>query len=101
MKLQPVAVLSTEAKESGHYFTPEQLARFRKLYSGDPAASYTRELYDGADVLALEARVAELERALGGVLFDFDDGVNGGAPERVASLDFARKVCPAVEFKRK
>ena len=44
-----------------------------------------------------EQRAVELERALGGMLFAFDDGV--GREWSVLLLDFARKVTPAVEFK--
>lgn len=46
---------------------------------------------------ALQQRVVELERALGGMLFAFDDGV--GREWSAPLLDFARKVTPAVEFK--
>lgn len=44
----------------------------------------------------LEARNAELERVLGGMLFAFDDGVgkNWSAP----LLDYARTQCKVVEF---
>lgn len=45
----------------------------------------------------LKNRVAELERALGGMLFGFDDGVGRDWSEDL--LDFARRLTPAVEFK--
>ena len=45
-------------------------------------------------------RIAELERALAGVLFEFDDGVNGGRDERVPALDLARTLVPAAEVKK-
>jgi hypothetical protein len=42
-------------------------------------------------------RIKELETALGGMLFAFDDGVGRGWSEDL--LDFARKLIPALEFK--
>lgn len=44
----------------------------------------------------LEARIAELESGLGGMLFAFDDGVGRGWSEKL--LDYARQLTPAVEF---
>jgi hypothetical protein len=41
----------------------------------------------------------ELRRALAGLLFEFDDGVNGGRGERVAALDYARTLVSPAEFK--
>lgn len=41
-------------------------------------------------------RIAELEQALAGMLFAFDDGVGLDWSEDL--LDFARKLTPAVEF---
>lgn len=41
-------------------------------------------------------RTAELEQALAGMLFAFDDGVGRDWSEGL--LDFARKLTPAVEF---
>lgn len=43
-----------------------------------------------------EARNAELERVLGGMLFAFDDGV--GQDWSAPLLDYARKQCKAVEY---
>lgn len=45
----------------------------------------------------LKNRVAELERALGGMLFGFDDGV--GRDWSAPLLDYARTLTHAVEFK--
>jgi hypothetical protein len=46
--------------------------------------------------VALLERVAELETALGGMLFAFDDGV--GRDWSAPLLDHARKLCKAIEF---
>lgn len=100
-EIKPVAVISTEAKEAGHYFTPCQLVRFERIYGRSSASSYRLNLYSERDVKALEHRIAVLELALGGLLHDFDDGVNGGCEHRLRSLDYARVICPAVKFKRK
>lgn len=100
MKAKPVALFSTDPREAGNYFTPNQLVRFVKLYGEPAGATFTLEVYSRETVEALANRIAELERALGGMLFDFDDGVNGGCSERLPSLDFARKTCTAVEFKK-
>lgn len=47
-------------------------------------------------IAGLEARVQELERGLSGMLFAFDDGVGRGWSAK--TLDYARKLTPAVEF---
>lgn len=44
----------------------------------------------------LQTRVSDLERALGGMLFAFDDGV--GRDWSAPVLDYARKQCRAVEY---
>ena len=46
---------------------------------------------------AADQRIDELERALGGMLFAFDDGV--GQSWSANLLDFAREQVPAAEFK--
>ncbi|MNO02260.1 hypothetical protein D3C81_2226030 [compost metagenome] len=46
---------------------------------------------------ARDPEVQELRRALGGMLFAFDDGV--GQDWSRDLLDYARKLTPAVEFK--
>jgi hypothetical protein len=46
-----------------------------------------------------DERIAELERALAGMLYEFDDGVNGGRGERVPALDHARTLVAATELK--
>ncbi|CAM4002600.1 hypothetical protein [Pseudomonas wadenswilerensis] len=46
---------------------------------------------------ARDPEVEELRRALGGMLFAFDDGV--GQDWSQSLLDYARKLTPAVEFK--
>ncbi|MGH8379306.1 hypothetical protein [Pseudomonas sp.] len=46
---------------------------------------------------ARDPEVEELRRALGGMLFAFDDGV--GQDWSKSLLDYARKLTPAVEFK--
>lgn len=48
-------------------------------------------------VLAMVEEIRSLRRALGGMLFAFDDGVGEDWSQSV--LDFARQVTPAVEFK--
>lgn len=50
-----------------------------------------------AVVLAMVEEIRSLRRALGGMLFAFDDGVGEDWSQSV--LDFARQVTPAVEFK--
>lgn len=56
----------------------------------DPAPTPPQPIYDEAK------RIAELERALAGMLFAFDDGVGLDWSEDL--LDFARKLTPAAEF---
>lgn len=48
-------------------------------------------------VLAMVEEIRDLRRALGGMLFAFDDGVGEDWSQGV--LDYARQVTPAVEFK--
>jgi len=48
-------------------------------------------------VLAMVEEIRSLRRALGDMLFAFDDGVGEDWSQSV--LDFARQVTPAVEFK--
>ncbi|MBI6563313.1 hypothetical protein YA0745_23540 [Pseudomonas synxantha] len=57
------------------------------------------EAEDMLSVTSLEAgqRIDQLERALGGMLFGFDDGVGRDWSEDL--LDFARRLTSAVEFK--
>lgn len=55
------------------------------------------QLADSAQ--AAEQRNADVERALSGLLFEFDDGVNGGRDEPVAALDYARTLVDGAEFK--
>ncbi|MFG0851909.1 hypothetical protein ACF8R4_12985 [Pseudomonas sp. FYR_2] len=50
-----------------------------------------------AVVVAMVEEIRNLRRALGGMLFAFDDGVGEDWSQSV--LDFARQVTPAVEFK--
>ena len=50
-----------------------------------------------AVVLAMVEEIRNLRRALGGMLFAFDDGVGEGWSRSV--LDFARQVTPPVEYK--
>lgn len=50
-----------------------------------------------AVVLAMIEEIRSLRRALGGMLFAFDDGVGEHWSQGV--LDYARQVTPAVEFK--
>ncbi|MDO7911387.1 hypothetical protein Q6A49_12670 [Pseudomonas sp. 22-AL-CL-001] len=50
-----------------------------------------------AVVLAMVEEIRDLRRALGGMLFAFDDGVGEDWSQGV--LDYARQVTPAVEFK--
>ena len=50
-----------------------------------------------AIVVAMVEEIRNLRRALGGMLFAFDDGVGEDWSQSV--LDFARQVTPAVEFK--
>lgn len=48
-------------------------------------------------VAELQGEIEQLRRALGGMLFAFDDGV--GREWSQDLLDFARQITPAVEFK--
>lgn len=50
-----------------------------------------------AVVVAMVEEIRKLRRALGGMLFAFDDGVGEDWSQGV--LDYARQVTPAVEFK--
>ncbi|MCW2272432.1 hypothetical protein [Pseudomonas sp. JUb96] len=50
-----------------------------------------------AVVVAMVEEIRNLRRALGGMLFAFDDGVGEDWSQGV--LDYARQVTPAVEFK--
>jgi hypothetical protein len=50
-----------------------------------------------AVVVAMVEEIRNLRRALGGMLFAFDDGVGEDWSQSV--LDYARQVTPAVEFK--
>lgn len=50
-----------------------------------------------AVIAAIITELKDLRRALGGLLFAFDDGVGLGWSS--ALLDYARQVAPAVEFK--
>lgn len=66
---------------------------------GEPhihAAAHYREARP-AVVVAMVEEIRNLRRALGGMLFAFDDGVGEDWSQSV--LDFARKVTPAIEFK--
>ncbi|MDH0758065.1 MULTISPECIES: hypothetical protein [Pseudomonas] len=54
-------------------------------------------LADPAAIAGLITELKDLRRALGGMLFAFDDGVGEEWSQSV--LDFARQVTPAVEFK--
>ncbi|MCL8329327.1 hypothetical protein M9Y56_09380 [Pseudomonas juntendi] len=54
-------------------------------------------LADPVVVAGLITEIKALRRALGGMLFAFDDGVGEEWSQSV--LDFARQVTPAVEFK--
>ncbi|MDF3930496.1 hypothetical protein [Pseudomonas putida] len=54
-------------------------------------------LADPAVVAGLITEIKALRRALGGMLFAFDDGV--GKEWSKDLLDYARQVTPAVEFK--
>lgn len=47
-------------------------------------------------IVELQQRLTVAERALGGMLFAFDDGV--GREWSAPLLDFARTITPAVEF---
>lgn len=58
-------------------------------------AKLCEELQDEA--VTSKLRIARLERALGAMLFLFDDGV--GRSWSADALDYARKLTPAVEFK--
>ncbi|CAI8768058.1 hypothetical protein [Pseudomonas serbica] len=48
---------------------------------------------------AQDERVALLEKVLAGLLFEFDDGVNGGREIPIPALDLARTLMDAAEFK--
>ena len=50
-----------------------------------------------AVVVAMVEEIRNLRRALGGMLFAFDDGVGEDWSQSV--LDYARQITPAVEFK--
>ncbi|UVL54001.1 hypothetical protein [Pseudomonas sp. B21-035] len=66
---------------------------------GDPhvhAEAHYREARP-AVVVAMVEEIRNLRRALGGMLFAFDDGVGEDWSQGV--LDYARQVTPAVEFK--
>lgn len=56
---------------------------------------------DDFALLSLEAggRIELLEKVLAGLLFEFDDGVNGGQETPVPALDLARTLVDAAEFK--
>lgn len=54
-------------------------------------------LADPSVVAELVGEIKTLRRALGGMLFAFDDGVGQDWSQDL--LDFARQVTPAVEFK--
>lgn len=68
---------------------------------GDPANTYTDMLAAAPappkPICDEAKRIAELERALAGMLFAFDDGVGLDWSEDL--LDFARKLTAAKEFK--
>ena len=65
----------------------------------------SNERLDKADddfaLLSLEAggRIELLEKVLAGLLFEFDDGVNGGQETPVPALDLARTLVDAAELK--
>ncbi|MGR6498026.1 hypothetical protein [Pseudomonas fulva] len=54
-------------------------------------------LADPAVIAGLIKEIKALRRALGGMLFAFDDGVGEDWSEEL--LDYARQVTPAVEYK--
>lgn len=62
--LEVVAIISTEQKELGHYFTPDQLRRFNRIYRKAPATSYTIELVRLEDATSLQAEVAALQSTI-------------------------------------
>ncbi|QCG67304.1 DUF4159 domain-containing protein [Pseudomonas veronii] len=64
---------------------------------GSTESEYLKQFRAALETIASE-EVKALRRALGGMLFAFDDGV--GREWSQDLLDFARKVTPAVEFKR-
>ncbi|SFP14852.1 hypothetical protein [Pseudomonas sp. NFPP28] len=64
---------------------------------GSTEPEYLKQFRAALETIASE-EVKALRRALGGMLFAFDDGV--GREWSQDLLDFARKVTPAVEFKR-
>ena len=79
--------------------TAERDALQQRLTVADQEREYAAALVDVNRHMGdeLRRRVSELERALGGMLFAFDDGV--GRSWSAALLDFARKASPAAEFK--
>jgi len=56
-----------------------------------------REDFEYGHVAEVQDQCTTLRRALGGMLFAFDDGV--GKSWSLGLLDFARQVAPAVEYK--
>ncbi len=105
--MTPFTYISTEPRESGMHMRPDEIKRFNRIYPLNPASSYIIPLYSEnqiqsllLEISRLGLRIQQLELGLGGLLLDFDDGVNGGASERVPSLDYARTICKAIEFKK-
>lgn len=73
----------------------EELAEIKEstAYRGSLLGRTEQRLADA------ERRNVDVERALSGLLFEFDDGVNGGRDEPVAALDYARTLVDGAEFK--
>lgn len=98
---RPPVSRATHAVIDGPINTAETGRRIPMAFS-DPEM---QRAYDAGERFKTpdERRIEELERALAGMLFEFDDGVNGGHreshDERVAALDYARTLVKAEEFK--
>ncbi|MNE88414.1 hypothetical protein D3C80_1857200 [compost metagenome] len=88
-------------KTASHYRALGHAVDIRPLYRHSPTSDgfSAGDMADqGAKAFAArDPEVQELRRALGGMLFAFDDGV--GQDWSRDLLDYARKLTPAVEFK--
>lgn len=78
--VEVLAVLSTDQKEHGHYFTPDELIRFNRTYRKHPASSYTIELVALSCIAKLQATLASQANLISSLRADLVESysIDGG-----------------------
>lgn len=88
--VEVLAVLSTEQKEHGHYFTPDELTRFNRIYRKHPASSYTIELVALSRIAELQAILARQASLISSLRAELVESYAIDKGEPVAWLDLEK-----------